>query len=201
MASSTVAAFADRLGKLRSTVAGLATLVAGLVVMVSAGRRLAWASAALLVFLLGFEYAFVTSLSLVSEAMPDARGATLAICNARGDAGPRRRDDPEWLCSTARSGSAARAALSASAAAASLTCYLVSRRRLGFREEADDRRADGVGVGVRSGVAGAVRSRTTRTSREHRRKGSHRRAVVRTARSPDIARTGTAIRAPSHGAA
>ena len=38
----------------------------------------------LLVFLLGFEYGFVTSLSLTSEAMPEARGATLAIGNAVG---------------------------------------------------------------------------------------------------------------------
>jgi MFS family permease len=51
--------------------------------VVSSGRL--WVGVAgLLVFLFGFELAFVTSLSLVSEAMPDARGTTLAISNAVG---------------------------------------------------------------------------------------------------------------------
>ena len=38
----------------------------------------------IVVFLLGFELAFVVSLSLVSEAMPDARGTTMAASNAVG---------------------------------------------------------------------------------------------------------------------
>ncbi|HSL74832.1 MAG TPA: MFS transporter [Ilumatobacteraceae bacterium] len=76
------AGVADRLGKLRSTVAGLVVLIAGLGVMVVAGDAVVVGIAGLLVFLLGFEFAFVTSLSLVSESMPDARGTTLAISNA-----------------------------------------------------------------------------------------------------------------------
>jgi MFS transporter, DHA1 family, inner membrane transport protein len=76
------AGVADRLGKLRSTVAGLVVLVAGLGVMVVAGDAVVVGIAGLLIFLLGFEFAFVTSLSLVSESMPDARGTTLAISNA-----------------------------------------------------------------------------------------------------------------------
>jgi predicted MFS family arabinose efflux permease len=50
--------------------------------MVLADARLWLGVIGLLVFLLGFEFAFVTSLSLVSEAMPDARGNTLAVSNA-----------------------------------------------------------------------------------------------------------------------
>ena len=91
LASSSIAAFADRIGKLRSTVAGIVTLAVGLTIMVSAGDEMAVGVIGLLVFLLGFEYGFVTSLSLTSEAMPEARGATLAIGSAVGHAGPRRQ--------------------------------------------------------------------------------------------------------------
>lgn len=82
VASLTSAGVADRVGKLRSTIAGLALLLAGLGVMLLADGRLSVGLGGLLLFLLGFEFAFVTSLSLVSEAMPDARGNTLAISNA-----------------------------------------------------------------------------------------------------------------------
>lgn len=44
--------------------------------------ELAFGVLGLLAMLLGFEFAFVTSLSLLSEAMPEARGATLALGNA-----------------------------------------------------------------------------------------------------------------------
>jgi predicted MFS family arabinose efflux permease len=78
------AAFADRVGKLRTTLLGLVALLIGLGIMVSADGRLQIGIAGLIVFLLGFELAFVVSLSLVSEAMPDARGTTLAASNAVG---------------------------------------------------------------------------------------------------------------------
>lgn len=78
------AAFADRLGKLRTTLGGLALLLVGLGVMISADDRLWMGITGLVVFLFGFELAFVVSLSLVSESMPDARGSTLAVGNAVG---------------------------------------------------------------------------------------------------------------------
>ncbi len=84
VASLGSAAFADRLGKLRTTLGGLATLLVGLVVIVSADDQLWMGVGGLVVFLLGFELAFVVSLSLVSESMPDARGSTLAVGNAVG---------------------------------------------------------------------------------------------------------------------
>lgn len=83
VASSTTAAFADRVGKLRSTLSGLVLQFGGLAVMVLAGDRLVVGVLGLLVFLLGFEFGFVTSLSLISEAGPE-RGRTLAIANALG---------------------------------------------------------------------------------------------------------------------
>ena len=78
------AAFADRIGKLRTTLGGLGALLAGLALIVSADDRLWMGVGALVVFLFGFELAFVVSLSLVSESMPDARGSTLAVGNAVG---------------------------------------------------------------------------------------------------------------------
>jgi DHA1 family inner membrane transport protein len=127
LASSTIVAFADRIGKLRSSVAGLATLGLGLLIMVAAGDDVVIGVAGLLVFLLGFEYGFVTSLSLTSEAMPAARGATLAIGNA---VGTLARGGGTILSGVLYGayGIGGTAALSGCAAAASLTCYVLSRR-------------------------------------------------------------------------
>ena len=82
-ASSSTAAFGDRVGKLRSTLGGLVALGAGLVVMLLANGVVAGVIG-LLLFLFGFEYGFVSSLSLVSEAAPHARGRTLAIGSGIG---------------------------------------------------------------------------------------------------------------------
>jgi predicted MFS family arabinose efflux permease len=126
-ASLTSAGVADRLGKLRSTLAGLVVLVVGLGVMIAAGDRIAVGVPGLLVFLLGFEFAFVTSLSLVSEAMPDARGTTLAISNAVGTvARAVGAIASGWLFGS--SGIAGTAGLSAAAAVTAVVCLLVSRR-------------------------------------------------------------------------
>jgi predicted MFS family arabinose efflux permease len=127
LASTSTAAFADRLGKLRSTIAGLVTLVVGLAVMLSSNGHLAVGMVGLLIFLLGFEYGFVTSLSLTSEAMPEARGTTLALSNAIGTvARGAGAIISGWLYGL--HGIAGTALLSACAAAVSLTCFLLSRR-------------------------------------------------------------------------
>jgi MFS transporter, DHA1 family, inner membrane transport protein len=126
-ASLTSAGVADRLGKLRSTLAGLVVLLLGLVVMILAGDRIAVGVPGLLVFLLGFEFAFVTSLSLVSESMPDARGTTLALSNAVGTiARAVGAIASGWLF--ARHGIAGTAALAGGAATIAALCLLVSRR-------------------------------------------------------------------------
>ena len=78
------AAFADRVGKLRTTLGGIVGLLVGLALMVGTDGQLWLGVVGILTFLFGFELAFVTSLSLVSEAMPDARGVTLAVSNAVG---------------------------------------------------------------------------------------------------------------------
>jgi predicted MFS family arabinose efflux permease len=127
VSSLTSAALADRLGKLRSTLAGLGALVAGIGVMVLADDRLWLGVIGLLVFLLGFEFAFVTSLSLVSEAMPDARGNTLAVSNAVATfarAGGAILSG--WLFDTY--GINGTAALSTIAATTAVVCLVLSRR-------------------------------------------------------------------------
>lgn len=124
-----VAAVADRLGKLRSTVSGLVIVLFGLAGMVTADDRLWLGIAGLLLFLLGFEFAFVTSLSLVSEAMPDARGTTLAVSNGVGTvARAVGAIVSGWLYSA--HGVGGTAALSASAALAAIACLALSRRRV-----------------------------------------------------------------------
>ena len=80
--SGSVAAFGDRIGSRRSTLAGLLVLVTGVVVMAVSGDSRAAAIAGLLAFLTGFEFAFVSSLTLVTEAAPGARGRAIGTSNA-----------------------------------------------------------------------------------------------------------------------
>jgi DHA1 family inner membrane transport protein len=56
----------------------------GQLVMVAADDTLWIGVVGILVFLCGFEFAFVTSLSLVTEAMPESRGTTIALANGVG---------------------------------------------------------------------------------------------------------------------
>ena len=81
--SVSVAAFADRIGARRAVLAGLVALVAGGVVMAIADSTLI-AVVGLALYLTGFEFAFVASLTLVTEAAPAARGRAIGISNALG---------------------------------------------------------------------------------------------------------------------
>ena len=83
-ASSSSAAVADRIGPGRATRGALLVTLAGLAVMTQAGSSLAVGAIGLLLFFLGFEFAIVTSFSIVSEAMPSARGRVLATNVATG---------------------------------------------------------------------------------------------------------------------
>ncbi len=83
-ASSSSAAFADKLGPVRTTQAALVAAVVGLTIMTQAGDSLPVAFVGLFLFFLGFEYSIVTSFSIVSEAAPHARGKALAVNNAVG---------------------------------------------------------------------------------------------------------------------
>ncbi len=83
-ASSTVALIADRVGVRRSVAAGLCLAIIGAAVMALSGDSLALAIGGLACFLAGFEYAFVSSLTLVTEAAPLGRGRAIGISNAMG---------------------------------------------------------------------------------------------------------------------
>jgi DHA1 family inner membrane transport protein len=84
VSSTSVAAFGDRIGSRRSVLVGLSVLGAGVLVMLSSGNSRSLAITGLLVFLAGFEFAFVSSLTLVTEAAPLARGRAIGISSACG---------------------------------------------------------------------------------------------------------------------
>jgi predicted MFS family arabinose efflux permease len=83
-ASAGAARFTDRIGKRRSVGGGLVVLAAGLAVVAVSSDRVVLAVVGLTVFLTGFEFAFVSSLSLVSEAAPASRGRALGVSNSVG---------------------------------------------------------------------------------------------------------------------
>ncbi len=128
IASASTAAFADRVGKVTSAIGGLAMLGAGLVVMLSAGDAVIVGVAGLLLFLLGFEYGFVTSLAIVSEAVPHARGKTIAMASAIGTFARGGGTILSGVLYGAH-GIAGTAALAGAAATAALACFLTSRPR------------------------------------------------------------------------
>jgi predicted MFS family arabinose efflux permease len=84
VASAGMAAFSDRIGKQRAAVAGLLLLLVGLGVVALSGGSIVLAVVGLTVFLTGFEFGFVSSLPLVSEAAPRARGRALGLGNSTG---------------------------------------------------------------------------------------------------------------------
>ncbi len=84
VASFSSAAVADRVGPRLATRLALLVVVIGLAVMTRAGGSLAVGAGGLFLFFIGFEFAIVTSFSIVSEAMPSARGRVLAANNAVG---------------------------------------------------------------------------------------------------------------------
>ncbi len=126
VASTDTAAFADRIGKLASAVGGLVVLGVGLTVMLSAGDATIVGVAGLLLFLLGFEFGFVTSLAIVSEAVPNARGKTIALTSAVGTFARGGGTILSGVLYGAH-GIAGTAALAGAAATGSLLCFLLSR--------------------------------------------------------------------------
>lgn len=84
VSSSTVATRGDRIGARRSVLVGQGILLTGVAMMWAAGDSRALAIVGLLVFLTGFEFGFVSTLTLVSEAAPQARGRALGLSNAMG---------------------------------------------------------------------------------------------------------------------
>lgn len=127
LASGSSARFSDQLGKERTTGAAHLLTIVGLLVMLTADGRFAIAVVGLAVFFVGFEYALVTSFTIVSEAAPDARGRTIAVNNAVGTAARSAGAVASGFLFDAH-GIAGPATLSAIAATAALGLLIVGDR-------------------------------------------------------------------------
>lgn len=84
VSSTSVAVLTDRIGARRSVVIGLGIVLVGNALMIASGPSRALAVAGLAIFLGGFEYSIVSSLTLVTEAAPNARGRAIGLSNAFG---------------------------------------------------------------------------------------------------------------------
>ncbi len=128
LASAGSAGFADRIGKFRGTMAGIILMASGQAAMAFANETLWIGVIGILLFLCGFEFAFVTSLSLVTEAMPAARGTTIAAANAVGTVARGTGTIASgWLFGV--HGVEGTLTLSVIAAASAATAFMLSRRR------------------------------------------------------------------------
>lgn len=126
LASTGSAGFADRIGKLRSALMGIGLLLGGQMVMVVADDALWVGVVGILAFLCGFEFAFVTSLSLVTEAMPESRGTTIALANGVGTVARGSGTIASGFLFT-RWEIEGTLAMSATAAGIAALCFVVSR--------------------------------------------------------------------------
>lgn len=126
--SSSVALIADRLGIRRSVAIGGLVLGVGLIIIALSGGSVAIALIGLLVLVVGFEYGFVSSLSLMSEAAPEARGTALAVGNALGTITRASLIVLSGQCYE-RFGILGTASVSASALGVALVAITIDRRR------------------------------------------------------------------------
>lgn len=126
LASVGSAGFVDRIGKLRALLLGIALLLGGQVVMAVADDSLWVGVVGILAFLCGFEFAFVTSLSLVTEAMPESRGTTIALASGVGTVARGSGTIASGFLFT-RWGIDGTLWMSATAALVAAMCFVVSR--------------------------------------------------------------------------
>jgi MFS family permease len=78
----------DRIGKKRSVTGSLVVALLGYVLLLGAGANALWlALAALAIAFFGFEFSVVAGISILSEQMPAARGAMLALGVTAGGLG------------------------------------------------------------------------------------------------------------------
>jgi predicted MFS family arabinose efflux permease len=87
LGESLSAGFVDVLGKRRSVLLGALLSAAGYALLPTLGSRLVWAVAGLFGLLLCFEFTIVSSLPLVSELLPQARGTMMSVNIAALSAG------------------------------------------------------------------------------------------------------------------
>lgn len=83
-ASTLIAARVDRWGKRRSVLSGTVLMFAGVVLLPLSGGAAGLGVPAFALFLGGFEFAFVSNLTLVTEAAVETRGAAVGLDHAVG---------------------------------------------------------------------------------------------------------------------
>jgi len=126
--SSGVALIADRIGIRRSVAIGGGLLGTGLLIVAVSDGSVVTALIGLFTLVVGFEYGFVASLSLMSEAAPNARGTALAVGNALGTITRASLIVLSGQCYE-RFGILGTATVSACALAVALTALTIDRRR------------------------------------------------------------------------
>lgn len=82
IASTSVATLTDRVGPKVAVISGLGILLVSVAIVWFLGDSFTWSVIGLLGFLGGFEFGYVSSLTLVSEAAPFARGQAIGTSNA-----------------------------------------------------------------------------------------------------------------------
>jgi MFS transporter, DHA1 family, inner membrane transport protein len=85
--SASTIRFTDRWGKSRSVRLGAGVMVPAALVVAAFGGSLVLGLGGLLVFIMGFEFAIVSFLPLISELRPSARAATIGLALAVGTLG------------------------------------------------------------------------------------------------------------------
>src|SRR5262249_1190678 len=105
-AEGLTAALGDRVGLARAAVAGIVVTAAAYLAMPLVSRTLPLALGALFVAFLAFEFTVVTAVGLITELMPDARGAMMGAFGTGSGARPAPGAPPRRPPWGARGGAA-----------------------------------------------------------------------------------------------
>jgi DHA1 family inner membrane transport protein len=87
LATTTTIRLTDRIGKRRAVIVGAALMVPAALAFAVVGGSVVAGVAALVVFVLGFEFAIVSVLPLLTELHPEARASSLGLAVAAGTVG------------------------------------------------------------------------------------------------------------------
>jgi predicted MFS family arabinose efflux permease len=128
LASTSTARFTDRIGKRQSVVRGASAMVpTGLLLTTALGAHVGTGLALLVVYMIGFEFAVVSSLSMATNLIPGHPAMGLGLCVGAGTLGRALTAIPATRLYDAH-GFGAPMALGATLAAVCITCMTLSRR-------------------------------------------------------------------------
>jgi predicted MFS family arabinose efflux permease len=128
LASTSTARFTDRIGKRQSVVRGASAMVpTGLLLTTALGAHVGTGLALLVVYMIGFEFAVVSSLSMATNLIPGHPAMGLGLCVGAGTFGRALTAIPATRLYDAH-GFGAPMALGATLAAICITCMTLSQR-------------------------------------------------------------------------